>query len=401
MAEETSGGKDKKEKEKKEEKKEEKKGEEKKEEKKGEEVKVEGCPPGKSCVTQGLANMLNDRANVVELAQKKFEAGINDRVTSFKQTVSDTFTNPVKCAANVGQFIPDMVDRTLGIIENRIQSIGNAAAEATDKLTRLAQDDDGFPNIMAPFHILFTTKLKTMQDFIADKLFGEDFKVKLRDPNMKPEKILESLLTNSEGFKKIVDSPIFQKIFQDWLNNYAKAIDKAIDLGKVPIDRVTDKLTGVVTNTSKKIGEALTGSLTEVITAALKSIPFVGIAVNIAAVAKTIAVKLVALCEPAISKGGWVVAKVANTGMDQIKKADCQFKSLQAKLGPLLNSSKTGGDTEQSGGGAEQSGGGGHYQVRKKIRKATRRVQRLLRLFTRKHARTPPHSGHRFKIRRL
>jgi hypothetical protein len=249
-----------------------------------------------------------------------------------------------------------------------------------------------------------------MQDFIADKLFGEDFKVKLRDPNMKPEKILESLLTNSEGFKKIVDSPIFQKIFKDWLNNYAKAIDKAIDLGKVPIDRVTDKLTGVVTNTSKKIGEALTGSLTEVITAALKSIPFVGIAVNIAAVAKTIAVKLVALCEPAFSKGGWVVAKIANTGMDQFKKADCQVKSLQAKLDPLLNSSKTGGDTEQSNSGAEQSnsgaeqsggGGGGHYQVRKKIRKATRRVQRLLRLFTRKHARTPPHSGRRFKIRRL
>jgi hypothetical protein len=258
----------------------------------------------------------------------------------------------------------------------------------TDKLTRLAQDDDGMPNIFAPFHILVTSKMKDMQDFIADKLFGQDFRVKLKDPNMKPEKIMEDLLSNSKGFQKLVDSPIFQTIFNKWLNNYADAIDKAIDLGKVPIDRVTDKLTGVVTDTSKKIGNALTNSLTEVIIAALKSVPFVGIAVNIATTAKLIAAKLVSICEPAIAKGGFVVAKVANTGLDQYKKAECQVKNLQAKLAPLMGQ---GTSPVQAGGGQD---------ARQKIKKATRRVQRLLRLFTRKHGRAPNYNR-RFKIRAI
>jgi hypothetical protein len=260
------------------------------------------------------------------------------------------------------------------IVENGFNRVGNAAENALEKSVNLVFEDP-----IAPFKVFVYGKINNIQKFFGNILLGDDASKILLDPDMKPEKILEGLLQLSQSFAKIFENPEFQKVFDEWLTNYATALDKGITMAKPKFTAVTDKVTGVITDSTKKIGDAVGSSLTNIIGAVLKSIPVVGAVFNGAELAKKVAGKIIAICEPAVSKGGLAAFTLANMGMNQVNKTKCKVTELKNKIEPIMKKIQgTAGSSTQAGGSLVQAGGS--YNSKK----ATRRVQRLLQQFTRR-----------------
>jgi hypothetical protein len=324
------------------------------------------CPKG-PCIFTNLAQSLSKPQEVVNRIQANAAQFIGVKVKSVKDTVVDTVTNPLKCAANVVNVVPTMIENVGNAIAGSIDKIGNSLGNATDKAANMV-----FANPLAPFEIAYYSSLKKLQDIFAGIVLGVDAPTILADPNMNADKLLADMLRNSAAFKKIVDTPDFKEIFDKWLQNYAAFLDKTIELGRPTINKVNDKLTGIVTDTSNKVGEALTKTLTNIITSALRSIPFLGAAVNIVALASKIAERIMSICEPILSKGGFAAATMINTADKQLNKAKCEGKKLMTQIAPLL---------KQAG------GGGGANNKRKKIDRATKRLKWMLNRFTRRKIR--------------
>ena len=350
------------------------------------EKKTSNCPPDKTCVVRDLAKNVNSFGDAAGAIGTAIEASIKKKAASAASSVKTLF-NPAKCAASAVVAVPQMFEGIFNSVANGMDRVAKSAENMSVKIANLAVDDDGLPNILAPFKIVVLSTMKKIQSMFGSMVFGSDKWAKiLADPNMNSEKIVDDMAKASEAFSRIVDSPAFKKIFNKWLMGYAAAMDKVIQMGKPKIDGVTNKLTGMIDDTSKKIGKAFTDSLANVIGAALKSIPGVGIIFNAADLAHKMATKIVSVCEPPISKGGVSLITIANAGLDQVKNAQCKGEELINKLSAIMP-----GSGKQSGGGGVQSGGGGRYRIklthnnRKKIIRATKRVKFMLGKFTKKY----------------
>ena len=301
---------------------------------------------------------------------------LKNKVNSFQHAVIEDLKKPAKCVADVAGFIPDMITKAGEAVAGAFDRIGNSAENMANKVAGLTMDDDGFPDIFAPFRIVYLSAVKDIQGIAGRLALGKNAPQILADPNMKPEKLLQDMLNTSESYKKIVDSPAFKAIFDKWIQNFAEVLDKTIERGRPKIEGVRNKLTGIIDETSAKVGNALTNSLFNVISAAIKSIPGVGAVVNVAALLKQTGAKVAGICEPPISKGGLAMAQIVNTAVSQATKAQCKVEELTKSLAHLLPAQK----------------GGGHrvkmthrFNNKKKIIRATKRVKLMLGKFTKKH----------------
>jgi len=350
------------------------------------------CPEGqKICIVSGLAKKIIEKGNVIDAAKEQIVNSVTNKVASIKNTIIEDIKNPVKCAADVIVGLPTAVENFLNGIANGLNNIGNAAENALEKSATMV-----FENPFAPFEVFFYGKIKNFQLFFANILLGAKGKEILLDPNMSPEKILQAMLKLSESFTKIFDHPMFQKIFNKWLTNYAAVLDKGINMAMVPLTGVTDKLTGIVTDTTKRVGDAIGASLTNIIDSILKSIPFVGVVFNVGSLAKKIAGKIMAICEPFIAKGGLAVSTVANIGYNEYNKAKCQVNSLKKKIDPILKTINSAAGTNQAGGSFSEMS---IERKRKKMHKATKRVQRMLLKFTRRQNKPTNYAKRLLKFR--
>ena len=327
--------------------------------------KTPTCPPGKSCVVKEAAAWLQSKGDAWEAAGKAITDYPTKKISGFANAVMEDIQKPVKCVADAAEFFPNIIEGIFNAIAGGFEKVGNSAEKMTEKIAGLAMDEDGLPNVFAPFQIIYLMTVKKIQGLIGSLVFGADWEKKLSDPNMKPDKLMDDMLKNSASFQRLVDRPAFKGIFDKWIGNYAEALDKAIELARPKLDKVTNKLTGIVDQTGKKIGESFTGSLVNIIGAALKSIPGVGVIFNVATLAKQLAAKIITVCEPMLTKGGFAVIGAANAGADRIEDLKCRIEDLKKKLGPLL-----------------QSGG---YNItrknndnKKKIMRATKHIKHML-----------------------
>jgi len=341
-----------------------------------------GCPPGKTCVVRDLAKNINSFGDAAGAVGDKINKTIESKAANAASSVKTLF-NPAKCAANAAIAVPKMAGDIASAVGNGLAMSFDRAAASLQKLTneaaKLVDGDDGLPDIFAPFKIVVLSSMKRIQGMFGNMVFGAEKWAKIQaDPNMKSDKIVDDMSKASEAFNRIVDSPAFQRIFNKWLMGYAEAMDKVIQMGKPKIDGVTNKLTGIVDDTSAKIGKAFTNSLTTIIGAALKSIPFVGVVFNVADVAHKMAAKIVSVCEPAVSKGGVSLVTIANAGLDQVKNAKCRVEDLTNKLSAIMPSSSS----KQSGGSTYKNR---FVANKKKIMRATKRLLYMLKNKTKKH----------------
>jgi hypothetical protein len=335
----------------------------------------------KVCIVRDLANKLTQNGISMENVIKMIGDELNEKVSSVQHTIIEDFKKPAKCVADVAGLFPSMIESTGNAIASAFDKIGNSAENMANKVAGLTMDDDGFPDIFAPFRIVYLSAVRDIQGLVAKIALGIDAPTILADPNMNPDKILQDILNTSDSYKKIVDSPAFKKMFEEWIQNYAKVLDKTIELGRPKIDGVTNKLTGIIDETSAKVGNALTNSLMNVITGALKAVPGVGAVVSIAEFLKKTGTKVGEVCEPPVTKGGLVVATVANAAANQLKNAECQIENLKKKLAPLLQSSQAGGFNRNINNNNINRKTMNH---RKKITRATKRIKHMLGKFTKK-----------------
>ena len=350
------------------------------------------CPEGqKICIVSSLAKKIVEKGNIIDAAKEQIVNSVTNKVASIKNTIVEDIKNPAKCAADIIVGLPAVAENFLNGIANGLNNIGNAAENALEKSATLV-----FENPFAPFEVFFYGKIKNFQLFFANILLGANGKEILLDPNMSPEKILAAMLKLSESFNKIFDHPMFQEIFNKWLMNYAAVLDKGINIAMVPLTGVTDKLTGIVTDTTKKVGDAIGASLTNIIDSILKSSPFVGVVFNVGSLAKKIAGKLMAICEPFIAKGGLAVSTVANIGYNEYNKAKCHVNTLKKKIDPILKTINSATGSGQTGGTFNEMS---IERKRKKMHKATKRVQRMLSKFTRRQNKTTNYAKRLLKFR--
>jgi hypothetical protein len=333
------------------------------------------CPPGDTCMARKVAQKMVDDGNAMEKVLNSVQEFVGDKANSIKNTVVEDLKKPAKCVTDVAGLIPSIITNTGDAIVGVFDKIGASFENMAGKAANLTMDEDGFPDIFAPFRIVYLSAMKDLQGLVAKIALGKDAPSILADPNMNPDKILEDMKNISESYKKIVDSPKFKSIFNKWITNYAEVIDKTIQQGKPQIDGVTKQLTGIIDETSNKVGDALSNSLQNIVKAVIKSVPGVGAVYSIAELLKKTGEKLLNVCEPAVTKGGVAAFTVANTTVDQLKKASCKLDELKENLAPLLQGSQTGGNRTCRNG----------LNNRKKIIKATRRLKHMLSKFTKKH----------------
>jgi hypothetical protein len=337
----------------------------------------ESCPPGAQCVTQSVSARLQATADEWKNTGEKINNAMEHAGEKASGALKATFVNPAVCAAGAASSIPAIAEKVIDVVLGKMDQAAESAINLRSKIIDIALDDDGFPNVLAPFQIVYLSTIKKIQGLFGNMVFGkENWPKILADPNMDTGKLTADMLQASTAFKNVVDSPGFQNIFKEWLSNYADSLDKAIQMGKPKIDGVTNKLTGMIDDTSNKLGAAFTDSLSNVIGAALKSIPGVGVIFNVGELASKMAASLISVCEPIISKGGLSLITLANAGVKQAKNADCKVKELTDKLASLMPGSK-------------QHGGFGRthkhrFDNRKKIMQATKRVKYMLHRFTKR-----------------
>ena len=373
------------------------------------------CSNTNDCPARSLAKFITDNDPAKKI-KEKIEQKAQKTADNLKQNVKALFGNPVECAAKVGVGIPALAANTVGAffkaftdgmdnVANSFNKMGEAAANG------MLDKETGLPKIFLPFEYAFAKTFNDVQTNIGNSLFGEkEWKAMLDDPNLDMEEPLKNVLKTSELLKKISNDDKVKEIFNKWILSYADIIDNAIRVGKVPIERVQAQLTGIIDDTSNKIGNSITNSLSNVISSALKSIPVVGIIFNASDVAMKIAGKIMTICEPSVSKGGFALAQLWNTATNQKNQAKCKINEIKNKIVPIFDKfKKAENKAAEAAGGAKVSnakvggakvGGGAKVSIKRQIKKTTKRVHRLFRLLTRKHMRTPNYNRH-IKIRHL
>ena len=306
------------------------------------------------------------------------------KIYDLKDRVKEDLTFPSKCAKEIVSILPTTdgiqkaIDNMFDSIAEGFNKIGKSAEYMKNNVTGMVLDDEGWPDFLAPFKIVAYSAVKDVQDRIGNFALGDKWHETLNDPKLKPDELLADILKTSDSYKKLIDNPKFQDIFKEWIDNYAGVLDEAIELGRPAIKGVEDKATEVINDTSKRIGDALTKSLSEIVSSAVKAVPVVGIPANAAFMTKTIGENLQKVCEPALTKGGIAAAEVINTAVKYGEQAKCELDNLKKKMSPLLEKSQNGGSC--SGMSVERK--------RKNINKATKRLKRMLSRFTRR--RTKP-----------
>jgi hypothetical protein len=344
-----------------------------------EEVKKK-CPNNQEfCLGEEKAKQL---MHIGDLGHKMETAGVKALEKFAYNPIKSALTNPVKCAAGVLTGFPATIGSIFTAITNGISSVGNAFENTAEKVIE---------NPFAPFQMFFANTSGRLSEFFAGILGVKG----LMKDGAESKEILQAMLNMSSAFGKIFDDPEFQTTFNAWLQNHATSLDKAVNIAIPKFRGVTDKLTGVVTETTKKFGDALGSTLTNVISAILKSIPVVGAVFNIAALAKQIGTKIISICEPLISKGGLSILSMANMAAKGIAKTKCAVSELTEKVEPILKNIQ---GTHKAG--PIQTGGRDVIRKRKHAAKATQRVERLLKQFTRRQTKEPNYAKQLSKLRK-
>ena len=168
--------------------------------------------------------------------------------------------------------------------------------------------------------------------------------------------------------------------------NYTSAFAETLELAKPQLEELKAMLNGVIEDISKKLGVTLGKAVVDTIKSIIGEIPLAGGVLDGITSVVQLAENLVKTCLPVVTKGAGALpiinkinaeyAKTKNDVNCLIKKVEPIMKKFEGH--PAASTSQTGG----CGGDGMRSCGGGNNK--KKIEKATLRVKKMLKRFTRR-----------------
>jgi hypothetical protein len=310
--------------------------------------KKEECTTEMPCHGQGTGRVLT----FFEKKEKEFEKKARDAVVG---SVKNFLKGQQNCAIDIAKNVPKVAKATTAKIQ-----------------------DMNF-NIVEPFkkaYLMLKNKLYTIVNRIA---LGSEWEKIVNDPALKNDILQAKVLKNSRIVKLITEDAEFKKHFEKWSNEYADALVNSLNVAQPAIDKMTGKAQSIIMDTSSKLGNTIGDSLTNTIKTAIAAVPIVGAVVDAAITIGKVGNQILETCEPVISKGAGVVLPIVNAIDYQYEETMCKGKKL---LKPIKSAVER---VEKKMAASPAAGGGKLHHTRKhlnyKIKKATRRVQHLLKNF--------------------
>ena len=283
-------------------------------------------------------------------------------------------TECVKFFVNeIPNFLPNLINQSGDAASNSINKITDSIKKLFDQFN--GQDIPGYPNIIPPLETLYASAMMKIQGSINKALLGQDGNKIMADPNTKPKALLQKLEASSINFKKMVSDEQFQEIFKKWMINYTSAFAESLELAKPQLDQLKAMMEGVIGDISKKLGTTLGKALFDVVKSAIGEIPLAGGVLDLIISIIQMGENIVKSCLPIVSKGAGAVLPPLNMMNKKYVETMNDVNCLMKKIDPIMKKMEG------------QKGGG--IQVDKKIQRATKRVQYMLKQFTRRKKNRP------------
>ena len=353
---------------------------------------VDGAEP--PCIGKSTADAIS---KAIDNPGEMVSNAINDAAVKAFAKGKKVLTDKTECVRFFIKEIP-------GLIPNLIENTGNALSMAIDKVSNSTQklfdefsgDIPGYPNIIPPLEHAYALGAMRIQSGINTIILGPDGNKIMIDPNTTTEALLKLMEANSVNFKKLVSDDQFKAIFKKWMINYTSAFAETLELARPQLDELKAMIGEVVDEVSDKVGASLGKALTDVIKSAIGAIPGAGAVADLLISISQVGQNIVNACLPVVTKGAGIILPPANMINRKIAETKNKLECLAKKVEPIMKkleaatqiTKQSGGITKQSGGITKQSGGvtkqSGGAAVKKKIQQSTRRVQRMLRHFTRR-----------------
>ena len=339
---------------------------------------VDGAEP--PCIGKSTADAIS---KAIDNPGEMVSNAINDAAVKAFAKGKKVLTDKTECVRFFIKEIP-------GLIPNLIENTGNALSMAIDKVSNSTQklfdefsgDIPGYPNIIPPLEHAYALGAMRIQSGINTIILGPDGNKIMIDPNTTTEALLKLMEANSVNFKKLVSDDQFKAIFKKWMINYTSAFAETLELARPQLDELKAMIGEVVDEVSDKVGASLGKALTDVIKSAIGAIPGAGAVADLLISISQVGQNIVNACLPVVTKGAGIILPPANMINRKIAETKNKLECLAKKVEPIMKKLEAATQiTKQSGGVTKQSGGAA---VKKKIQQSTRRVQRMLRHFTRR-----------------
>ena len=209
--------------------------------------------------------------------------------------------------------LPNMIGKMADKTVEGIEKIGNAIGGVNTHIDNFFKtignkEIKGFPNIFGPIEILIAIVMIKLQSFINTIFLGADADKIMADPNKTPDKLWKSVSDNSEIFKKLSQHPEFTSKFHDLIVKFTEAILNAMKIATPEIEKVSNKISEIITNIGNKGAATVEMSVHTIMTGIFKAIPLVGTIIAALDAGDRFAAKLITKIgdKAALVAGGWM-----------------------------------------------------------------------------------------------
>jgi hypothetical protein len=325
------------------------------------------CIGSETCVGDLIAGKLSKPGEMMHMAKGKIDEGLKDSV----KLVASSLTNPVKCAALAVGAVPSMIT---GIGK----SISGAFDGITDSInnTFIAANNKGYSGIFGPIKIAQAMFLGKLQGVINDIALGHDAEKILSDPKMTAKILFDKLVLRSKMYKLAVEDAQFRGVFKEWITEYVNTLMTAFKIAQPEIDRINKEVKYIIEGAGDNIGESLGHALTNVIVSVISAVPVVGWIAPVVKTADELGRGIIKGCHAPITQGAGIIMPVVNEFNKQKSRLNCEVKKLEKKIEPMVEKFERQAQA--------QAGGGNNKKTKRKIYKATKRVNVLLDRFSSK-----------------
>jgi hypothetical protein len=299
----------------------------------------------------------------MNMAKGKIDEGLKDSV----KLVASSLTNPVKCAA-----------LAVGAVPSMITGIGKSISGAFDGITEsinntfIAANNKGYSGIFGPIKIAHAMFLGKLQGVINDIALGHDAEKILSNPKMTAKILFDKLVLRSKMYKLAVEDAQFRGVFKEWITEYVNTLMTAFKIAQPEIDRINKEVKYIIEGAGDNIGESLGHALTNVIVSVISAVPVVGWIAPVVKTADELGRGIIKGCHTPITQGAGIIMPVVNEFNKQKSQLKCEVKKLEKKIEPMVEKFER----------QVQAGGGNNKKTKRKIYKATKRVNVLLNRFT-------------------
>ena len=179
----------------------------------------------------------------------------------------------------------------------------------------------------------------------------------------------------------------FKEIFKKWMINYTSAFAESLKLAEPQLNQLKAMMEGVIGDISKKLGTTLGKALFDLIKSAVGEIPAAGGVLDLIISIIQMGENIVKSCLPIISKGAGVVLPPLNIINKKYEETKHDLKCLSKKIEPIMKKIENMSTPTANNNEKKQTGGEGNIHkgnIHKKIQRSTKRIKRMLNLFTRK-----------------